>query len=266
MDVSDHSLKLKGYEIGDLIEHVLEFINSEYDGWVEIRSLRTRFEIERDSTYDDPELANYKGSIQDIVYELVEKDNIYKLLEYLINKDNHEKYIPLLNKYNYTIENYDDEYIITSNTNSIFKKIDEKILSYIETVANNKTRKCLFDAKKDYGDGEFAYALSKCRLALESLAKNSFNEAIDELISKNIITEGNISKKNEVYLIKAIYGICSTLGSHTSDSKPPVSKDQAILCMNITNSIIHFLLKKLESTKKNNIMLKTWTKIKTNTK
>jgi len=260
--MSENKIKLKGPDVDELCEIVLDYVVQMRDGWPEIRSMRTRFDIDWDSTPDMYD-HTFKRSVQDVIYSIgSEKSDFYDFFSYMVDKDrpNSSRYDSILKKYGYTIEDNGEKYILVPLTGETFQMEIEQLQGYVENNAPQKTLDHLKEAKEKFAQNDFDGCLSECRMALESLTKNgNFARGITELVSFGLITDNNDpSRKDDGWLLKAIYGYDSTIGSHSSAGAQSATSDQALMGLLITPSTIRFILKKLQELKKQNQTLQEW--------
>lgn len=252
-------MNLEGKDVDDLSNLLTDYFDTSKDCWAEVRSMKTRFEISNKSDMD-AEFPSTKGEAQNLVRSMLEDDREQELLSYLINKvPNHDEYMPILNKCGFTIEGNNGKFSLAILSGEILNEEEEKVILYLEKNASSKTMNYLQKAKQDFDAGNYYSTVSNCRMALESVTKNGcFSQGIDELVKQELIQEGDKSRKSEGWFLRAMYGINSTLGPHTSSSSPTTTFEQALLCMVTTKSTIRFILKKLEEAKTQEIDLQEW--------
>jgi hypothetical protein len=260
--VLENKIRLEGSDVDQLCEIVLDYVNIQKDGWTEIRSMKTRFNVDWDSTPDYGEYT-LKRSVQDIIYFIGgEKDNFYDFFSYIVDKDrsSSSRYNSILKKYGYTVEDNGGKYILVPLTGETFQKEIEQLQGYIENNAPQKTLDHLKEAKEKFANNDFDGCLSECRIALESLTKNgNFARGITELVNLGTITDNKDPlRKDEGWLLKSIYGYDSTVGSHSSAGSSPATSEQAFMGLMITQSTMRFILAKLQEIKQQNVELREW--------
>lgn len=252
-------MNFSGKDVDDLSNFITDYFDHSRDCWAEVRSMKTRFEITNESDYD-AEFPSTKGEAQNLVYKMLEDGRERELFSYLINKDpNPDVYLPILNKHGLTIEESNGKISLATLSGKILEEEEEKVISYLESNAPSNTIQYLQKAKQDFDTGDYYATISNCRIALDSLTKNgNFSHGISELVQHGLIIEGDNLRKNEGLLLRAMFGFNSTLGSHTSSSRPTPTFEQALLSIVTTKSIIRFVLKKLEEAKNQGINLQEW--------
>ena len=260
--VPENKIKLVNSDVEELCDILLKYFNELSDPFAEIRSLKTRFSIENYSSFDENRAFSIKRSIQDIVYYFQnEEKNYYNFFSYLVDKrigfiDDYEI---ILRKYGYTVEINGNKSILVPLIGETFEKEINELNDYIEKNAPNKTFENLKEAKELFTRNRFDGCLSRCRKSLESMTINDFTKGIDELTRVNLIINKNDSKrKDDGWLLKAIYGFNSTMGSHITANSSITSPEQALFGLMITQSSIRYILKILEEAKQSKIQLQEW--------
>lgn len=248
----------RGKDLQELCETVLDYVkrgkgNHRYG----VLAMRFDFEADLAGEWEEAPIESY---VYSLVVEMNDRKQLFEFLDYLVDVDkaNHPRYNIILRKHGFTIEEFQGKYHLATLTGKIFEEETKEVQAFIEQHASKKTLNCLKKAKDNFAKNDFRETLSQCRNALESLTKNSIRNGIKELIKENVIGEGTEARKEDVWILKAIHGFNSTLGAHNSANNPEADEEQAFMGMMITQTCIHFLLKKIQQARKGGKSLQEW--------
>lgn len=264
-----NSIKLKEADIQDLAQLIVDFVCRHGSCHKEMDLLAKRFDVPLSATTLQSSLA-----ISSRAYALLQYVNgtpkLLEIIDYILQKGFNQKtpdldkYSKILAKYGFAIVPEADRFKLTHISSGLLEHERRIVASWIEQHANSKVLSHLRDAKDNIGLGRPDYALSDCRKALEALTigSASFSDSLNELVEENIILQGSKERKMDAELLRTIYGYCSTVGSHTSAKSVKPDIEQAVLGLQITESCIYFLLRRIEAAKKNGKKLKYWAEVR----
>jgi hypothetical protein len=154
--------------------------------------------------------ANGKDKLKDIIlycfnrsYNDIEDEERFRAVRNILNAHGH------------TIETDSGDWKVIPTSSKIVRKVKQFDSDWLAENAPKDSISYLKKAKSAISRSDWPDALHNCRVSLEGLASHpSFNEALDELVSKNIILVGDSRRKSDKELLSAIYGFASTFGSH----------------------------------------------------
>lgn len=252
------------------IQDIASFIGEEFSGRYgtsrdrEIELLAKRFDVPERETYKHGSLTSKR--IYGFLQYLNGRSQLIEFLRYILEKSfdskrvDLRKYNKILTKYGFNVAAENHVFEIVPIHSGLFEKERELAVSWIESHANESILSHLKDAKTNLGNTRYDYVLDDCRKALESLTNCTagFSDSVAELVKESIILQGKKNRNVDAELIKTLYGYCSTLGSHANAEGIKPDVEQAMLGLHMTESCIHFLLKRLEITKGSKT-LKHWT-------
>lgn len=108
-------------------------------------------------------------------------------------------------------------------------------------------------------------ALHQARKALEALTRDAnFNEALDELVSANLISRWDGTGQRRTFdkeFLYASYAYCSTMGSHHPGETSTSSDAQAELGLIFAQEVLHYLLVTIARAREAGVSLEKWVEL-----
>lgn len=130
--------------------------------------------------------------------------------------------------------------------------------SFVKEHATDEVLDAIEDARTEMTAGNYDDAMEDLRKALENMVDDNYHEALDELVSESLISDGSGNHRDDKEMLYMPYDYCSTVGSHTSAGIPPASQLQAETALILVEEAIHFILQKLEEANEQRISLNGW--------
>lgn len=260
--MSKNKIELQNSDIDEICNILEEFLSWQDDPFAEIRALKTRFSVEYDTSDEDN--ISVKRGIQDIVYYICSEGDAYSFLSYLVEKriGSDDDYNSLLRKYDYTIEFDGKKSHIVPLVGDLLENEISNLIGFVEETAPQKTLDHVKEAKEKFTKNDFDGCLAECRQSLESLTINNFHDGLRELAQNSLIeNKNNALRKDDGWILNAIYGFNSTMGSHSSLNSSNPNSEQAFLGLVMTQSSLRYLLKKIKESNQKSINLQQWIRL-----
>lgn len=132
-------------------------------------------------------------------------------------------------------------------------------LSWLESHMNPRTKTHIETVDQELSSGHPKQCLDECRQALESMTTTGqFSQALQEIVNAGLIHRGPNNRQMDYELLYAIYGFCSTYGSHTRATGPDPNSEQARLGLMLTRQSICFILRLIDEARSHGTNLFMW--------
>lgn len=115
-------------------------------------------------------------------------------------------------------------------------------------------------AEEELTRGDYDDAVHDLREALEKMVTDKYDNALDELVSEDLIGESD-TNINDRELLYTPYGYVSTVGSHTKPGESGATQYQAEMALVLVEETVYFLLRKLEAAEEKGESLDKWIEI-----
>jgi hypothetical protein len=259
------SIKLLTPQIQDLSDIFFEYIyekpSSSHD---EIDRLANRFDIPLEDTRPTHGTAA-PNRFRAMMKNINGTDKLIALTSYMLKSEVSPQDIETIEKLNrifvphsYTVVLSGETIVLQPTTGTLTQKLVEEQRSWIEENAPMGAVTQLQDARKKLGRGEWKESLAACRNALEALTTTgSFTSSLEELSRNDVIAKGSMNRKKDEELLKAIYGFCSTTGTHT-EGQTLANEERARMGLLVTDAAVYFLVKQIKDARRGNLSLREW--------
>jgi len=161
----------------------------------------------------------------------------------------------------YVVERDEDgELELMLRISSEAERTIEDLNSYIEARAPIDVVEKIEEAHRRLTEGFPGEAVNRSRKALQKMSEVEYHEALDELVSKELIRQGKGNYIGEREMLYTPYGFCSEVESHIGPDENDPNGIQAETALRLTEEAIHYILRLQEKAEKEGIVLAKWEK------
>lgn len=211
-----------------------------------------------------PKSSNVR--LQDLIAEHIrtahQEDERIKIVEtyldetYVVHED---AFDGIFDETKYDVAYIGDNVKILDKGRTEANELNEKHNSYIEENANQDVNETITKAQNLFAKAEYENTCTELRHALEAMTAEGwgYNEALDELVSENVIQndDNNTRDRDTLYLA---YSYNSNIGAHKNQNNFRSYRQQAEFSMVVVVETIYFILKVIEEGKGHGKEFERW--------
>lgn len=208
----------------DLAELLYGLIPTNRGAHVQIDEILERFELDPSDTFDAASNAA-ESRFKALIRNVNGTDKLVPLISWFVeqrvqpdDESTIEAVDDIISPYGYRIDDNNGLRLVPMSASATAGERSRRD-SWLSRHAPSDSVRYLERARDKLGRGDWQEVLSSCRIALEKLTVNGdFTASLDELVNLGIIERGSPGRLKDYDLLKALYGYCSTVGSHAGSS------------------------------------------------